>query len=79
MIKRWLTVQRLHLAIHKQIWRVLAKAQDHLVELMLSELLHTAVDAGAGSERAETAGDILFTIATTAIRGKLLAKLDCTC
>lgn len=67
--------QFLHLVVHQQVWAVLATAQDHLLELVVAEAIHTAFEAGVGSEGAETAGDILSTIGTTAIRGRLLLRL----
>lgn len=65
----------LYLAIQASIWAPLASSHDTLIDIVLSELLHAAIDAGVGSEKAETVGDILVSIASTAIRGKLVARL----
>ena len=65
----------LYLAIQANIWTPLASSHDTLIDIIVSELLHAAIDAGVGSEKAETVGDILVSIASTAIRGKLIARL----
>jgi neurofibromin 1 len=57
------------------VWAVIGTSHDALIELVLSELLIAAVDAGMVSEKAECIGDILVSLASTAIRGKMVAKL----
>lgn len=54
---------------------MLASTNHSLVDIVVAELLHVALDAGLGSEKSECVGDILVSFATTAIRGKIIAKL----
>jgi neurofibromin 1 len=61
--------------MQKQIWQLLASGHDTLTDLVVKELLSTAVDAGLGSEKAECAADILVSLASTAVRGRVIAKL----
>ncbi|OCF40958.1 neurofibromin 1 [Kwoniella heveanensis CBS 569] len=67
--------KRLHLAIQEQIWAILTHAHDSLADIVVSELIHAAVDSGIGSDKAECVGDILVSVSSTAVRGKVIARL----
>jgi neurofibromin 1 len=41
----------------------------------VEELLHAAVDAGMGSDKAECAGDILVSLNSISVRGRIVARL----
>ncbi|CAK9779949.1 putative ras GTPase activator [Cutaneotrichosporon oleaginosum] len=67
--------KRLHLSIQEHVWKVLAGSHEALIDLIVRELLHLAVNAGPGSEKAEGAADILVSLSSTAVRGKVVARL----
>lgn len=67
--------KRLHLSIQEHVWKVLASSHEALIDLIVRELLHLAVNAGPGSEKAEGAADILVSLSSTAVRGKVVARL----
>ncbi|WWC73068.1 uncharacterized protein I206_107033 [Kwoniella pini CBS 10737] len=67
--------RRLHLAIQEQIWAILTQSHESLADLVVIELIHAAIDAGIGSDKAECVGDILVSVSSTAVRGKVIAKL----
>ncbi|ORY28775.1 hypothetical protein BCR39DRAFT_533800 [Naematelia encephala] len=67
--------QRLNISIYERIWKPLTRAQDALVDVMINEILHIALDAGMASEKTECVADILVSISSIAIRGKVIAKL----
>ncbi|WRT69099.1 uncharacterized protein IL334_006083 [Kwoniella shivajii] len=66
---------RLHLAIQEQVWAILTHSHESLAEIVVSELIHCAVDAGIGSDKAECIGDILVSVSSTAVRGRVIARL----
>lgn len=57
------------------MWAVLSGVQSALGEIVHSELINTAIDAGFGSDKAECVGEILFAIAGTSARGRVISKL----
>ncbi|WVF65508.1 hypothetical protein IAT40_000236 [Kwoniella sp. CBS 6097] len=67
--------KRLHLAIQEQVWAIMTHAHESLSDIVVSELIHAAVDAGIGSDKAECVGDILVSVSCTAVRGKVIARL----
>jgi len=67
--------QRLHFLVQSHIWAIVAVSHEALVNLAVSELLKAAIDAGIGSEKAECAADILVSLNSTAVRGRIVAKL----
>ncbi|EIW67076.1 hypothetical protein TREMEDRAFT_69974 [Tremella mesenterica DSM 1558] len=67
--------RRLQLSVQEHVWSTLANAHETLVDIMINELLTAAIDAGIGSDKAETVGEILVSISSTAIRGKMIARL----
>nr|XP_018259204.1 neurofibromin 1 [Kwoniella dejecticola CBS 10117]OBR81362.1 neurofibromin 1 [Kwoniella dejecticola CBS 10117] len=67
--------RRLHLAIQEQVWAILTQSHESLADIVIIELIHAAVDAGIGSDKAECVGDILVSVSSTAVRGKVIAKL----
>lgn len=68
-------VQRLHLSIHEHVWSKIAGAHEALVEIAIHELVHTAIDAGFGSEKAECAADVLVSMGGTLVRGRVVGRL----
>jgi neurofibromin 1 len=68
-------LQRLHLAIHDRIWSVLGRSHEALVRITVGEVIHAAIDAGVGSEKAECCGEILVSIASISVRGLVIARL----
>ncbi|OCF79181.1 neurofibromin 1 [Kwoniella mangroviensis CBS 8886] len=67
--------RRLHLAIQEQVWAILTTSHESLADIVIGELIHSAVDAGIGGDKAECIGDILVSVSSTAVRGKVIAKL----
>ncbi|WWD06786.1 hypothetical protein V865_004881 [Kwoniella europaea PYCC6329] len=67
--------RRLHLAIQEQVWAILTTSHESLTDIVIVELIHSAVNAGIGSDKAECIGDILVSVSSTAVRGKVIAKL----
>ncbi|WOO81456.1 Neurofibromin [Vanrija pseudolonga] len=67
--------KRLHLSFQEHVWSVIGKSHDALVDLVVSELLNYAFAAGPGSERAENAAEILVSLSSTAVKGKLIVRL----
>ncbi|WVQ63868.1 uncharacterized protein L199_002024 [Kwoniella botswanensis] len=67
--------RRLHLAIQEQVWAILTTSHESLTDIVVVELIHSAVNAGIGSDKAECIGDILVSVSSTAVRGKVIAKL----
>ena len=67
--------QDLHLLLQERVWRVLAKLGGIMPEILFSELLKAGIEAQLGSSRAASVGDILVTISSPGIRGKLIARL----
>lgn len=67
--------RRLHLTLQEHVWSVIGSSHEALVDLVVTELLHSAVNAGPGSEKAETVADILVSLNCTAVKGKVVARL----
>ncbi|WVW79391.1 hypothetical protein I302_101360 [Kwoniella bestiolae CBS 10118] len=67
--------RHLHLAIQEQVWAILTTSHESLADIVIAELIHSAVDAGIGSDKAECIGDILVSVSSTSVRGKVIAKL----
>ncbi|ORX39325.1 putative ras GTPase activator [Kockovaella imperatae] len=67
--------RRLHLAIQSNVWLSFKDSHEALIDIIVSELLHMAVDAGLGSEKLDCAADILVSIESTIVRGKVIARL----
>ncbi|KIR99934.1 neurofibromin 1 [Cryptococcus deuterogattii 2001/935-1] len=67
--------RRLHLTIQEHLWTPLAKAHESLIDIMLFELIHDAIDAGLGSDKTECIADILVSISSTNVRGKVISRL----
>lgn len=66
--------QRLHLSLLEHVWSPLTHNSD-LSDIVLPELLDAAVDGGLGSDRVDCIGDILCSISSTSIQGKVIARL----
>ncbi|KAL7420982.1 Ras GTPase activating protein ira2 [Cryptotrichosporon argae] len=67
--------RRLHLAVHDNVWSVIARGNEALLDIVIAEVLHSALDASIGSEKAECAADILVSLSSTTVRGKVIARL----
>ncbi|ODN95826.1 neurofibromin 1 [Cryptococcus wingfieldii CBS 7118] len=67
--------RRLHLTIQEHLWSPLAKSHGSLVDIMIYELIYGAIDAGLGSDKTECIADILVSISSTNVRGKVVARL----
>ncbi|WWC91180.1 uncharacterized protein L201_006121 [Kwoniella dendrophila CBS 6074] len=67
--------RHIHLAIQDQVWTILTQSHESLAEIVISELINAAIDAGIGSDKAECVGDILVSVSSTAVRGKVIARL----
>jgi neurofibromin 1 len=67
--------QRLQLVIQEHVWARLAEKNEHITDIVLTELVDAAMGGGMGSERADCVAEILHVISTTAIRGQLIARL----
>lgn len=65
----------MHLAMQERIWIPLASASSSLTDIIVAELLHIATDAGLGSEKAECVGNIMVSISSTSVRGRVIARL----
>ncbi|KAK4687682.1 neurofibromin 1, partial [Tremellales sp. Uapishka_1] len=59
----------------EHVWSVLGDGHEALIDIVVDELLHSAVDAGMGSEKAECAADTLVSLGSTTVRGKVIARL----
>ena len=53
----------------------MAEMKGEMPEILFSELLQAGMDAQIGSSRGECVGDILVTISSLGIRGKVVARL----
>jgi neurofibromin 1 len=73
--ERWADDQRLHLSIHQHVWSKIAGAHEALMEIVIQEVIHIAIDAGFGSEKAECAADVLVSMGGTVVRGRVIARL----
>ena len=67
--------QGAHLLIQEKIWQSLAPYRGPLMDIILVELLQAAVDAGFGSNRGECIADILVSVASVSVRGKVFTRL----
>lgn len=67
--------RRLHLALQEHVWSVIGMSHQGLIDIVVTELLQSAVNAGPGSEKAESAADILVSLSSTAVKGKVVARL----
>nr|XP_031861450.1 uncharacterized protein CI109_003054 [Kwoniella shandongensis]KAA5528522.1 hypothetical protein CI109_003054 [Kwoniella shandongensis] len=67
--------RRLHLLVHEHVWSVLAQAHESLMDIAVYELIHATTNSGIGSDRAECVADILVSICSTSVRGKVIARL----
>lgn len=70
-----LIIQQMHLVIQEHIWARIANGNEHLMDIVVSQLLDAAIDSGPGSDKAECVGEIFHSISSIAIRGNLLARL----
>lgn len=70
-----LTHPELTAAMQRHVWTEVGKLDSHTVDLVLEELVRSAVDAGAGTTRCETHAHIIASLSSISVRGKLFAKL----
>ncbi|KAK0207040.1 hypothetical protein DFS33DRAFT_1318594 [Desarmillaria ectypa] len=70
-----LTYPELTSAMQRHVWAEVGKLDSQTVELVLDELVRSAVDAGAGTTRCETHAHIIASLSSISVRGKLFAKL----
>jgi len=66
---------RLGLSVQEHVWSVIGSSHEALVDLVVTELLNTAVNSGLGSDKAETVADILVSLSSTTVRGKVISRL----
>ncbi|KAK8844111.1 hypothetical protein IAR55_006905 [Kwoniella newhampshirensis] len=67
--------RRLHLLFHEYVWGVVAQAHETVTDIVVYELINMAATVELGSEKAECVGDILVTVCSTSVRGKVIARL----
>jgi neurofibromin 1 len=61
--------------LQERIWQVWAGQRGHFMDIMINELLQSAVDAGFGSIRGDCIADIIVTMASTSVRSRVFTKL----
>ncbi len=62
-------------AMQRHVWAEVGKLDSQTADLVLEELVRSAVDAGAGTTRCETHAHIIASLSSISVRGKLFAKL----
>lgn len=61
--------------IQKYVWTEIGKLDSTVVNVILDELIRTAVDGGVGSRRCETVARIVAALSSINVRGRLFSKL----
>ncbi|KAF8165773.1 hypothetical protein B0H34DRAFT_794124 [Crassisporium funariophilum] len=61
--------------IQKHIWAEVAKLDSNIVDIILDELVRTAIDGGIGTRRCETISHIVAALSSINVRGRVYSKL----
>ena len=69
----------MHLAIQEHVWAVIGGSHYALIEIVVSELLEVAMNADTAPEKAESIADILVTLNSITVRGKLITRFRKVC
>jgi neurofibromin 1 len=61
--------------VQQYIWSEICKLDSPVVNIVLDELMRTAVDGPFGSRRSEIITDTVGTLSSINVRGRILSKL----
>ena len=61
--------------MQKYTWAEVGKLDSAVVNIVLDEVMRSAVDGGMGSQRCEMMAETLGSLASISARGRILAKL----
>ena len=61
--------------VQQYVWSEICKLDSPAVNIVLDELMRTAVDGPFGSRRSEVITDTVGTLSSINVRGKILSKL----
>lgn len=57
------------------VWAEIGKLDSLIVDVVLDELIRSAMDAGIGTHRCETIANIIASLSSISVRGRLLSRL----
>lgn len=61
--------------VQQYIWSEICKLDSPVVNIVLDELMRTAMDGAFGSRRSEIITDTVGTLSSINVRGRILSKL----
>ena len=61
--------------LQRYVWAELGKLDTLIVDVVLDELIRSAMDAGINSIRCETIANIIASLSSISVRGRLLSRL----
>jgi neurofibromin 1 len=61
--------------VQHYIWAEVSRLDSSVVNLILDELMRTAVDGGLGSQRSEMIADTVGTLSSINVRSRILSRL----
>lgn len=61
--------------VQKYVWSEISQLDMLIVNIVLDELMRTAVDGGIGSARCEVAARTVATLSSINVRGRIFSKL----
>jgi hypothetical protein len=70
-----LIATQIHAMVQQYIWAEVAKLDSTVCNVVLDELMRSAVDGGVGSKRSEIITDTVGTLSSINVRGRLLSRL----
>ncbi|KAL1920332.1 uncharacterized protein VTP21DRAFT_1478 [Calcarisporiella thermophila] len=74
LIELTVSQSEIYAQMQAKVWSVLGKVEE-LIPLVLDTLVQYAADHGVGSNVAEAVADTMVSLSSTAVRGKVMAKL----
>lgn len=61
--------------VQKYIWSEISHLDTHIVNIVLDELMRSAIDGGVGSKRCEVVARTVATLSSINVRGRIFSKL----
>jgi hypothetical protein len=61
--------------IQKYIWGEAGKLDTVIVDVILDELIRSAIDSGVGNDRCEAIANIISSLSSISVRGRIYSKL----
>jgi hypothetical protein len=61
--------------VQKYVWSEISQLDTHIVNIVLDELMRSAIDGGVGSERCEVVARSVANLSSINVRARIFSKL----